>query len=177
MAQFRDPEVDEDDDDFVQASDFKKVWDLVIESDVSLLFGARSSSETVDLSTLHPEPVHIFRLWQLYLDDVNPILKVTHTPTMQGRIIEAMSDISNVNPALETLMFAIYSMALLTLTSQIDKCQETFGASPEELLTRYQFGCQQALLNCSFLRGDNRDCLTAMFLYLASRSLNHVETV
>lgn len=36
----------------------------------------------VNLSTSHSEQVHIFRLWQIYLDNVNPLLKVTHTPTL-----------------------------------------------------------------------------------------------
>lgn len=31
---------------------------------------------------------------------------------------------------------------------------------------KYQFGCQQALSNCGFLRSSDRDCLTALYLYL-----------
>lgn len=33
---------------------------------------------------------------------------------------------------------------------------------------RYQFGCQQALLNCGVLQCSDRDCLTALYLYLVS---------
>ena len=112
--------------------------------------------------------MQIFRLWQLYLDNVNPLLKVTHTLSLQGRIIEAAGNVSNISPTLEALMFSIYCMSILSLS--VDDCQGIFPgcSSKVDLLTRYQFGCQQALLNCGFLRCDDRDCLTALYLYLVS---------
>lgn len=61
-------------------------------------------------------------------------------------------------------MYSIYSLTISCLTDL--ECQSMFGSSQVELLTRYQFGSQQALLNCGFLRTDDRDCLTAYYLYL-----------
>ena len=139
-------------------------WDQSANNDALLLFG--SCGSTVHTSTLHPDPVHIFRLWQIYLDNVNPLFKVTHTPSLQGRIIEAASDITNINPTLEALMFGIYCSSTLSLTPKV--CQTTFNSSKEDLLVNYQFGCQQALLKCGFLRSGDRDCLTALYLYLVS---------
>ncbi len=141
-----------------------KAWDQLFENNDHLLFGSRKT--TVDLSTLHPEPVQIFRLWQIYLDNVNPLLKVTHTPSLQGRIIEASGNLTNISPALEALMFSIYCMSILSLT--VDDCQNMFGTSKKDILARYQPICQQALSNCGFLRSSNYDCLTALYLYLVS---------
>ncbi|RSL88575.1 hypothetical protein CEP51_001671 [Fusarium floridanum] len=153
---------------------FRNAWDQTFGNDDNILFGSRQSS--VDLSTLHPEPVHIFRLWQAYLDNVNPLLKVTHTPSLQGRIIEAASNLKNVNPTMEALMFGIYCMAILSLAPE--DCQSHFHLSKPDLLTKFQFGCQQALLNSAFLRTEDRDCLTALFLYLhSSRSGAHPRSV
>ena len=146
----------------------KKAWDQLYENDDHLLFGSRKTA--VDISSLHPEPVQIFRLWQLYLENVNPLLKVTHSPSLQGRIIEAASNVLNIKPTLEALMFSIYCMSILSLT--VDDCRAIFGSSKVDLLTRYQFGCQQALLNCGFLRCGDRDCLTALYLYLVIISLS-----
>ncbi len=142
----------------------KKGWVQLFGDNDHLLFG--SPNTNVDLSTLHPERVHIFRLWQTYLDNVNPLLKVIHTPSLQGRIIEAASNVTNINLTLEALMFSIYCMAILSLDE--DVCQAIFSSSKEDLLTRFRFGCQQALLNCGFLRSNDRDCLTALYLYLVS---------
>jgi hypothetical protein len=142
----------------------KTGWVQLFGDNDHLLFGSHNKS--FNLSTLHPEPVQIFRLWQIYLDNVNPLFKVTHTPSLQGRIIEAASNITNIIPSREALMFSIYCMAILSLS--VHDCQTIFGSSRNDLLTKFQFGCQQALLNCSFLRSSDRDCLTALYLYLVS---------
>ncbi len=165
MQQFRDPDNESDSShDEVRETTVKKAWDQTVENDDHLLFGSRRT--TFDLATLHPDPVQIFRLWQIYLDNVNPLLKVTHTPSLQGRIIEAASNLTNTNPTLEALMFSIYCTSILSLT--VEDCQTMFGFSKEDLSMRYQFGCQQALLSCTFLRSSDRDCLTALYLYLVS---------
>ena len=148
---------------------FTKVWNEVFENDDYLLFGSRKIA--VELSTLHPEPAHIFRLWQIYLENVNPLLKVTHTPSLQGRIVDAVSNVTNISPTLEALMFSIYCIAILSLVA--DDVQTMFGSPKEDLLSRCQFGCRQALLNCRILRCDDRDCLTALYLYLVSPSGDH----
>lgn len=142
----------------------RKAWDQVFkENENMLLFGTRKSA--VELSTLHPDPVQIFKLWQIYLENVDPLLKVTHTPSLQGRIIEAVADLRSVNPTLQALMFSIYSMSVMSVTA--DECQIAFGSSKEGLLAKYQFACQQALLDCGYLRTGDRDCLTALYLFLA----------
>ncbi|CAI6308345.1 unnamed protein product [Periconia digitata] len=152
------PDTEEYLDDIVNSA-----MDSIFVDDSSFLFGRQ---DTVDLSPLHPDPAHIFRLWQLFLDNVNPLLKVIHTPTMQVRIIEAIGNIYALQPPMEALMFAIYSMAILSLEDS--DCRSTFAGSKPELLKRYQFGCQQALQNSGFLKSEDRDCLTAFFLYLFS---------
>lgn len=143
-----------------------KVWDQLYESNDHLFFG--SSKPNVELSALHPSQVQIFRLWHIYLDNVNPLLKVTHTPTLQGRIIDAASNIDTITPILEALMFSIYCVAVMSLIE--GECQSVFGLSRDDILTRYQLGCQQALRNCGFLRSGDRECLTALYLYLVGSS-------
>lgn len=144
----------------------KQAWSKLIGGDDNLLFGSPRTS--IDLSTLHPGPVQIFRLWQIYLNNVEPMLKVTHAPSLQARIIDATGDLSNTNPNLEALMFSIYSVATMSLDE--NDCLEILNSPKEQLLVSYHFGCQQALVNCGFLRSDDRECLTALYLYLASIS-------
>ncbi|KAI9040120.1 fungal specific transcription factor domain-containing protein [Aspergillus affinis] len=114
--------------------------------------------------------------------NVDPLLKVTHTPSLQGRIIEAAGNLASINPVLEALIFGIYCMAILSLS--VDDCQNMFGSSKEDLLAKPQFSCQQALSNCEFLRSSDRDALTAFYLYLVSsfsdrnpRSLSSMLTI
>jgi hypothetical protein len=164
--QYRDP------NDAFYENVFDTAQDQMSASDEHMLFGSRQSA--VELSTLHPEPAHLFRLWQVYLDNVNPLLKVTHTPTLQARIVEAASNLKEISPTLEALMFSIYCMAILSLSQE--ECQTIFKQSKDQLSIRYHFGCQQALLNCNFLRTGSRDCLTALFLYLVSSATTADQT-
>jgi hypothetical protein len=142
----------------------KNAWDHLFENNDHLLFGSRQAA--VDITALHPEPAQIFRLWQIYLENVDPLLKVTHAPSLQGRIAEAVGDLTAISPTMEALMFSIYCTAAMSLVA--DDIQTIFSSSKEDLLSKCQFGCQQALLNCGFLRSSDRDCLTALYLYLVS---------
>jgi hypothetical protein len=121
---------------------------------------------TSSLSTYHPPPVQIFRFWQIFLDNVNPLIKVVHASSMQGRIVEAVGNLEGLNPNLEALMFSIYCMSISSIT-EVD-CQIIFGSPKEELLAKYQSGCQQALLNCEFLRTTDLNCLVSLYLYIVS---------
>jgi hypothetical protein len=86
---------------------------------------------------------------------------------MQARVIEAISDLKSMSPAMEALMFSIYCIAVVSVLAE--DFTMLFGAvklGQNELLSKYQFGCQQALLNSGFLRSTDRDSLTALYLYL-----------
>ncbi|KAK3681349.1 fungal-specific transcription factor domain-containing protein [Podospora appendiculata] len=129
-----------------------------------LLFG--SSGANVDLSVLHPGQAQIFRLWQVYLDNVNPLLKITHTPTLQSRIIDAASDITNISPSFEALMFSIYCISTVSLAE--DQCRALFHSPKKDLLSGFQSACQQALRKCSAWRSSDLDGVTALYIYLVS---------
>jgi hypothetical protein len=165
-AGFRDGEDDENDSDYdnLQYSSVRKTWDQVHSYSDQLFFG--TTDQNLDLSPLHPSSIQIIRLYQIYLDNVNPLLKITHTPELQARIIEAASNPGCIGRELEALMFSIYCMAITSLVKE--QCQNVFGSARDSLLTGYQFACQQALAKCEFLRTTNRDCLTALYLYLVS---------
>ncbi|KAJ8108749.1 hypothetical protein ONZ43_g6330 [Nemania bipapillata] len=68
------------------------------------------------VTELHPSGVEILGLWQTYLGNVDPLLKLTHAPTLQAQIIEASRNLTKVSKSLEALMFAIYLMAITSLT-------------------------------------------------------------
>ncbi|KAK6445709.1 hypothetical protein FP744_10001958 [Trichoderma asperellum] len=163
---FRDRTDGDSSDDEVRGVVFKRAWDQEIADDAHLLFGFGWHQTIVDIHTLHPQPFQIFQLWQVYLDNVDPLLKITHTHTLQKRLIAAATNLITITPELEALMFGIYCMAISSLTE--NECRAMFASSKVDLLSRFQLGCQQALLNSRFMRSTNRDCLTALCLYLIS---------
>lgn len=124
-------------------------------------FAVEGRSESV--TDLHPSALETIQLWQTYLANVDPLLKLTHTPTLQVKIIEASTNFTKVSKSLEALMFAIYLMAITSLGE--DEVQQRFTASRSTLLARYQHGTQQALFNAGFMRMPDLTILQAYLLY------------
>ena len=61
-----------------------------------------------ELRAMHPKPLIIFRLWQVFLDNINPLTKLIHAPTTQQRLLEASANLENISREWEALLFAIY---------------------------------------------------------------------
>lgn len=112
----------------------------------------------------HPSTVHIFQLWQIYVDNVNPLLKVTHIPTVQGQILNAVADLSKAPQNIECLLFAIYTIAISSLEEA--QVRERFGDSKRSLQRMYAVAAQQAFVNAGFMRVNDLVTLQAFFIYL-----------
>ncbi|KAF7176468.1 hypothetical protein CNMCM7691_002786 [Aspergillus felis] len=147
-----DPEDDEGDRPDVQPGVVKNDWDHVDQSE--------ANEETSD-DLLFGQPQA-----NTYLENVNPLLKVTHTPTLQPQIVDAISNLEDIHPTLEALMFSIYCIAVVSLAD--NECHRLLKSSKEDLLARYRLGCQQSLIKCRPWQFNNVDGLTAVYLYLVS---------
>ena len=121
-----------------------------------------------DLSSLHPPPVQIFRLWQTFLVNVNPLVKMFHAPTVQQVILDATGDLSHIPRATESLMFAIYLISVMSLKPE--ECETICGETRTALVSKYSLAAQQALVNGKFLKSVNLYSLQAFALYLVSLS-------
>ena len=122
---------------------------------------------TKDMESLHPQLAQIFRLWQTFLVNVNPMVMMFHAPTVQQTILDASGDLKNVSKPIEALMFAIYLLAVTSLRDE--ECTHMFGDSRRSLLAKYSYGTQQALINAKFLKSLDITVLQAFTLYLVSK--------
>lgn len=149
-------------EDEIDGSTIHRAFDKMFSNQDGFPFiiGGRAESVT----GAHPSTIHILQLWQIYIDNINPLLKITHVPTIQGQVIEATSRLDRAPKNIESLMFAIYIMAITSLEDAV--VESTFGEPKKELLGRYFAALQQALLNAGFMRNDDFICLQAYVLYL-----------
>jgi hypothetical protein len=140
--------LDESSDDELSEGNSMYSPDPMIKGGASLVLGTQSTLG--NLLPLHPNPVQIFKLWQAYLENVNPLVKVFHTPTVQQLISNASGDLSDVPRDLEALLFAIYC---ITAESMSDgECIAMLGESKAVAIRRFRHGAQHALVNANFLR-------------------------
>ncbi|KAK5342114.1 hypothetical protein LTR98_002908 [Exophiala xenobiotica] len=122
------------------------------------------SSNQPELYKLHPEPRHIYRCWQIFVECVNPLTKIVHVPTLQQRILDATWDTANVSRPLTAMLFAIYTQAITSMSS--DECLDTFGETRDDLLTRYRVATIRALMEADFLTTRDFEVLQAFVLFL-----------
>jgi hypothetical protein len=166
MSQFRDAEdihiLQCSSDDETLETPIIKTYDAIVSDGSDFLLFSTPSSDSI--SDLHPSVVHIFRLWQSFIDNINPLIKIFHAPTMQQHILEASADLENVSKEVEALMFGIYATAVTSLSEA--ECMAMFGEEKHVLLARYQSGARQALARAGLLRSSNMTTLTAFILYL-----------
>lgn len=124
------------------------------------MVGGGNSSVT----DLHPPAIQIFQLWQVYINNVNPLLKISHIPTLQGQIIEAGANPTKIPEGLEALMFGIYFTAVLSLPEE--EVQNRFDEDKNVLMARFHAATQQALINAKFMSSTDIMVLQGYLLYL-----------
>ncbi|EEA25625.1 conserved hypothetical protein [Talaromyces marneffei ATCC 18224] len=136
---------------------------FLLDHGYDVLFSA-PSNET--LSSLHPDPVHIFKLWQVFLENVNPLTKVIHAPVLQQQMLNAIGDLSSMGKGMEALLFSIYSCALHSMTDE--EVQKELGQEKSLLQARFRIATQKALANAGLLKTTDLVLLQAFCLYLVS---------
>ncbi|KAI1264358.1 fungal-specific transcription factor domain-containing protein [Xylariaceae sp. FL1019] len=129
------------------------------------LFMGIEESQT-DLRELQPDLVSVFRLWQMFIDRVNPLTKVVHIPTVQQYVVDAATDITKVPLNYQALIFSIYAAATLSLTSQ--ESIQLLNMPQEEALNRFIKATKLALIRMNFMKNHNMAALQALCLYMVT---------
>ncbi|KAL2270776.1 hypothetical protein VTJ83DRAFT_147 [Remersonia thermophila] len=128
----------------------------------AFIFGYRSAS--VDLRPLHPLPSQIPFIWQVYQENVDPVLKVVHVPSMTHNIKRLIHNLDDLTPSMEALMFAIYYAAITSLDEEEVKLN--FNAEKADLVQKYRFAIEQALAKAEILTNPNFTVAQAFLLFL-----------
>lgn len=129
------------------------------------IFGMTTTPETSGLQHLHPPEARIFTLWQIYLENVDPLLKILHVPTVQRQLLRASTHLDKIPPPVEALMFAIYFAAVTSLQSS-DATRNLLQQERPDLLNHYRIGIEQSLANANFMTTPDVATLQALTLYL-----------
>ena len=125
-----------------------------------------SSQPKSNTRARHPPPDRIHQLWQIFIENVDPLTKVVHVPTLQPAIQKAASNIGTVPRSFEALMFAIYSAAVMSLKD--DECKQRLGEPRKILLSRYISAGKAALSRAKFMGTISLVVLQALVLHLLS---------
>ena len=81
-------------------------------------FLLRNTSAAHQREDLHPLPSQMLFLWQIYMDNVDPFMKVLHVPTMTKVIRELRGSYHSLGPSMKALVLAISLAALMSLGNE-----------------------------------------------------------
>ncbi|ETS77902.1 hypothetical protein PFICI_09964 [Pestalotiopsis fici W106-1] len=119
-----------------------------------------------DPKSRHPPPEGIQELWKIFIENIDPLTKVLHVPSLWPAVNKAANNIEVIPRAFEALMFAIYSAAVMSLGD--DECKSRLNAPRKTLLSRYIAATKRALARAKFMGSTNLVVLQALALHLLS---------
>jgi len=122
------------------------------------------SSSNVDMQILHPPEQQARQFWEVYKENVDPLVKVLHIPTFEMTFHQAVSKLTKVGKTLEPFLFTIYYGAVTSTTPEA--CLERWGEERTTMLGRYRFGIEQGLARANFLYCEDIVVLQAFVVFL-----------
>lgn len=118
-----------------------------LDTDMGLL-GNDDMGTSYPTAHLWPISAHVFRLWQIYIDRVNPLSKVIHVPSLQPYLVEACVGMENIPQNIQGLLFAIFTMAIIAMREE--ETQEYLGMPRDQAFNRFSSGTRRTLRNQDF---------------------------
>ncbi|KAF5677811.1 hypothetical protein FDENT_9156 [Fusarium denticulatum] len=132
-------------------------------SHLGFVFGSAEFAKALD--GLNPMPSQMLFVWQTYVENVDPFIKVLHTPTIENIVKQLKGNFSSCGHNVEALLFTICLAAIASLDEET--VSFNFNTPREQLLQRYQFGTEQALARANFLTTKDITVLQALVIYLS----------
>lgn len=114
----------------------------------------------------HPTPHQLFIFCDVYLNNVDPVFKILHAPSLRRYLQEGAAelDCSPGARGLEALKFAICYAATISMTEE--ECRHRIGEDKAALVTRYRIGTEVALAKADLVNTVEMSTLQAMTIFL-----------
>ncbi|KAJ5746503.1 hypothetical protein N7520_011685 [Penicillium odoratum] len=126
------------------------------------LFGYYSVAHS--LREYHPPLPKVSKFWEIYKENVAPLITILHKPTVRNLLVEAAQNPENLDKNSEALVFSIYLSAIIS--SKPEDCLAQLGEDRKTAVKRYRFAVEQALSKAGFLNTQNLMLLQAAVLFM-----------
>jgi hypothetical protein len=127
------------------------------------LFGYYSLSHS--LRSYHPPPSKIPVLWDIYLDNIAPLIPMFHKPTVRKLLLtDAAQNPNLLDKNSEALVLSIYYVTIVSMSPE--QCFSVLGDDRDTAVTRYRFAVEQALSRAGLLNTQSLMLLQAAVLFL-----------
>ena len=131
--------------------------------DMGGLFASFNPS-MADPKSYFPSRWDAIKLWQAFVTNVDPVIKILHIPTAQATIFAAINQAGNVGDDLNALLFSIFFAAITSLTAT--DAAALLRQSKSVALNRFKQGLEHSLARANILDIPSMRSLQAMTIYL-----------
>ncbi|KAI1126488.1 transcription factor [Nemania abortiva] len=128
------------------------------------IFGYRSVASS--LQPLHPSLPQAVALYGAFTDNVAPLVRIFHMPTLTRIYWDAITSVDSLDKITETLLFAIHYSAVVSLTPEA--CLRILSEARDSALEKFRFAVEQALARSNLLSTQNMTVLQAAVLFLSA---------
>jgi hypothetical protein len=132
-------------------------------------FGSLPSRPAQDLSGTagaHP-PIHrIFEYWQLFVERVDPVLKLIHCLSFAKSLVSVIDHPQAAGPMIEPLLFSIYHISVASCSAR--EARKRFGEDRTALMQQYGRMIEATLADNYAM--PTLESLQALILYIVSLS-------
>ncbi|KAL1847801.1 hypothetical protein Daus18300_013843 [Diaporthe australafricana] len=128
------------------------------------LFGFRAIAYS--LQSYHPTMSEAINLFALFTENVSPVIRLFHMPTMSRTYREAITSLDALDKNTEALLFAIYYSTCISLSNE--QCLALFNATRDAVTEKYRFATEQALAKANLLNTNSMVLLQAAVLFLSA---------
>lgn len=137
----------------------------------SFLFQQAPSAKPIT----QPTGTQVVQLWQAYLSNVDPMMKVFHAPTVQQLVLAQVGGAA-LTTSEQALISAIYFVSIVSLNEV--ECRTALQEPRDISLQNFRLAVEEALASAAFVTTTDLVVLQALVLYLAAlRSLGDTQTV
>ena len=103
-------------------------------------------------------------LWGVFLENVEPLLKVLHIPTFEPEMWDAVRNVGRIPSSLEALIFAIYCITVISMPAY--ECEKNFGMKKGVLFARYESAVKKAFVKAGILISTDFRLVQAVVIWL-----------
>jgi hypothetical protein len=148
-------------------------WSSTDTNPNSILFHGRL---TADVASLYPPPAAVMTFWTAFCQNVDPLTKIVHIPTLQTLVEVSCHNVRSLSRYNLTLLFSIHLISVESMTDE--QCRAATGESKRTLFKRLLAATQQCFVRGCLLRTGDLTMLTALLFYLlAIRCSTDAQTV
>lgn len=121
-----------------------------------------SASET---ASWLPSPAQTQICWRAFLENVDQLAKVLHTPSAQSILRKAVNNPTSLSNGQKALLFAIYFSSISSMSAE--DTEDYFKMDKTTTLAMYRAATEQALTAADFLVTDDLVTFQALVLFLS----------